>query len=71
MLKSNTGSFDIEIVDSNYVLKIKNGTVYAQFTLDMSRKDVPIIVKSQVALFHRVLGKWTKDEKENEGTGKV
>jgi hypothetical protein len=71
MLKNSTGSFDIEIVDGNYVLKIKNGTVYAQFTLDMSRKDIPIIVKSQVSLFQRVLAKWTKDEKATEGTGKV
>ncbi len=71
MLKNSTGSFDIEIVDGNYVLKIKNGTVYAQFTLDMSRKDIPIIVKSQVSLFQRVLAKWTKNEKETEGTGKI
>jgi len=71
MLKNNTGSFDIEVIEGNYVLKIKNGTVYAQFTLDMSRKDVPIIVKSQISLLHRVLGKWTKNEKENDGTGKV
>jgi len=71
MLKNSTGSFDIEIVDGNYVLKIKNGTVYAQFTLDMSRKDIPIIVKSQVSLFQRVLAKWTKNEKETDGLGKV